>query len=400
MKAIFDFIEGLLLVLLSQFALFVPACLFSSRIMIMKGFQRNFITVFFIIIMIMISITKCWASGFIFGDSGQYVVISSKDYQIVEQDTIWSKMPNEKMEEILGDRVEERLSNVVSDIERNRVFLYIGFPQKGYLDGALVLNRKHLGYIGWLKRPSLTGNDPILTSSDGTKVYVGFEIYDGKTFKMLKNYDETRYELPSGYKGPLFEIGTESCFLENDNLYTHNVIFDVRTDPPKLIKSVTHPGFNGLPMRCRNGNVLYVTNEGTDWLVAVLYDVKNDKIVTKAKAKGSSLLAEDWYLSKDLKYIIRDERRTASVGEGTLHNYPVRIGNLQIFGVESGSLKTEIQIPVRDTLDSKVIGFSGSGDLLFYQTKNAVYIVSLSKLSVVAGIILPEDFRPVGVVWE
>ncbi len=365
-------------------------------LMLLKKLFKKMMLLIYIVICFNIQIPCSYAQIYIFSGWGDYVRISEKNHEIIKRGKIWDALNPETKKIVLGDYDVKDVYSVIPDIHGNRIFFKIGVSQAEQYDGYLILRYKDLEFIHMLAGEI----GPFIIDPEAKKIYFApSSVYDNKNFKLLNKYDDIIYSLPSGYKGPLFEIETiSSCFIDNNHLYTSRNVFDVTKNPPKRIRMDKLLNVAS-PERCEKGKVLFISKEGDHDTKLIIYDMKADEIKETMKVRGwRGLDFNEWRLSKDVKYIIRDEKESALINDDIR---TVKPGKLQFYDIKSGSLKAELQLPVLENRGYKLLGFSNSGKLLFYSSsakeKNELFIVDVAKQKLIDTIQLP--FRPAGVVW-
>lgn len=341
-----------------------------------------------------VKLPLCHAQAYVFSFSGEYAVISEDNYSITQKGKIWTKLTPDIKQQVLGNYDVKDVFEVDQDIEGNRIFFNIGVGQAEQYDGYLVLSYKDLQFVNMMKN----GSGDFVFDPSHEKMYKSRSlVLDSKSLRLLKDYGNVNYELPSGFKGPLFLITQHACFINSNQLYTNGEVFNITTDPPTRLRS-NKDMIDGFNVRCQQGKGIFISKTEKNNTKLVIYDLNAMKAINEFSIPGwTGLRYDEWYLTKDGNYVVRDEDRTAKIQDEWID---VKIGNIQFYDVPSGSLISQVQIPIIGS-ENKWLGFSNSGRLLFYAsiTKDLyeLFVIDVAIQKIIKKIYLP--FRPIGIVW-
>ncbi|MDH4227016.1 MAG: hypothetical protein OEV59_04580 [Deltaproteobacteria bacterium] len=336
-------------------------------------------------------------AGIVFARDGQYAIISETDYSIVKTGDLWedfkTKLDPSMKEEFFAEYGVRLILEVTPDMERNRFFVCTGLPAEDVFDGCFALKYPEMDFLGLIKQ-----GGPFVVNPSGKKMYKGGSVYDNTTFAELNNYEDAIYKLPTidpgdFYEDKAFRISKDACFIDEKRLFTSGRVFDISTAPPTFLYN---PGILydiGPGDDCINEKVLNfgsVNAEETlqEYSILDLLTSKEIGRVTMPYDKYPESIG-DYFLSKDIKYIISDVRNEANSFAGILRFYDIA----------SNTLKAEIKLPIPE-VDSAVgrLGLSKSGDLLFYKTGgDKLFVISVKDTKLLKKLILP--FEPDEVIW-
>lgn len=360
------------------------------------------------LIFLMALMLGCSLFGAAWGASEPYIIFADGSYTILP--TSGSKI--QKIGKFQSDRndnyekiiVDAAVAEVVSDYWRNRVLMLFGKVRSDQVSGYVAASLdKDMKIVGTIDLQNTNGMPALMFSSDGSLSYLS---YFRENVQLTAIYDGENYIKRSEEKtGQLF-VNSSSCFLGNGKIFTNGRIVDLKTS-----KAVRPGPFQGKPymqMSCENGRVLFLSDENQSAnsrdlkAVITLYDSGKDAVlgVIKTGMSMTGFRSAEWYLSKDGRYVIRDEYVDDSHNGVRMSR---KTGVLHFFDITAGKKTGEIRLPVKDNgIDSKVLGFSKSGDKWAYRLSRTLFIIDMKQLKLEKEIEFKETdfpFLPVGIYW-
>lgn len=331
---------------------------------------------------------ECLQTRYVFFSDWKYRILDPS-YKIVKEGDLRAEIVSEgKKQQIKSIFEKSSIYKVYADADANRLFLLLGEGQASKFVGFVILEVDSLRFVQFLEK-KMTMEFPVefishakrnkffvtyFAQPEGRDPYPVTEIYDLKSIQLIKKFSDTSFYLNDSacfvgdklFNGRLFDIdaGTE---IQSDSLPLGMTIYD-----------------------CQAGYVLAASSKTIDEPLRLVIVNLNANPATVKEIKPGEIIAgfssrDEWYLSKDAKKIIRDEKRK----EG-------KSGTLVFFDIDTGK-KNKIKINRKSPYGQGVLGFSLSGELLFYNSQGKLYIVNIYEQQILQEMQMPSNV--VGVVW-
>jgi hypothetical protein len=331
------------------------------------------------------------ANDYLFSSDGNYQVGDS-NYKIVKEGNIYSETISNVREmenkHILGTEIWK----VFYSEEANIIFFLIGEGQANKYYGFMIFQLATMKFLHFLELEINLSESPVnlLIYKKTNRFYLSYWNTGKKNHITLetKAYDLKSFELLQTYNNQKFIIDERSCIVD-DKLFNGH-FFNISTG-----EGITMAGLSsGVVVYgiydCKNGYALGRSSSTIkEPITLVLIDL-NATTISKKEIKTDERIiglniSNEWYLSRDARYIIRDEQKEDG-----------RTGRLVFIDVE-GKKKTELYIPRKSPYGGGILGFSLSGKLLFYDSIDKLNVIDIQTQKVIKEILLP--FRPVGIIW-
>ena len=225
--------------------------------------------------------------------------------------------------------------------------------------------------------------------------YLGLENPKEKAMPLITEVlSATDFRVKHKVTNSLLRIQPCSCFLKGEKkLYTNHRVFNSATY--KLVKQDELLGKPLVSNDCQKGLLLFHSKGDDQLTVLSIYDIKSDRLLmeknTKLRFRAS---VKEWRLSKDARFIIRDEEKIVPFYESHMM---VKTGTLSLYDSKTGASIGRIKIPSASSQSSNILGFTFSDQKLLYQSSNELFVIDLNKQKILKRIELP--FRPVGFFW-
>lgn len=336
----------------------------------------------------------CEGYGYVFSADWQYQVLST-DFQPLFKGDLRSELlqlvKDERLKRIIA---KTSIYEIWHDVENHRLFFLIGQGQEDKFYGFIIFKleplRYSLKYTYFLEKELTLSESPVdfLMYNKGNRFLVSY--WANKTAETYKlttdSYDANSFKLIQEYSDTLFGISRTSCIINDKELY-NGQLFNIDTGVE--IKKA------GIPLGiyiydCENNHALGISSKTIrEPVTLLLVNLKNDPI-SKKEIKTNEIITgytghNEWYLSKDAKIIIRDEWQK----EG-------KTGRLVFFDIEKDT-KKEIKISRKYPYGGGILGFSLSGEFLFYNSTDKLYVINLKDQKIIREI--QEPSSPVGIIW-
>ena len=100
-----------------------------------------------------VSIAFSADQGYVFSYDGQYVLLDTKTYQVLQKGSLWEKIAESEGERQRYDSIRFLgIFQVFPDYKEKRLFILLGRGQSARLNGFLVLNSDNFKYIDFIER--------------------------------------------------------------------------------------------------------------------------------------------------------------------------------------------------------------------------------------------------------
>jgi hypothetical protein len=313
-------------------------------------------------------------------------------YEVLKEGDFYEEATKEVSEQ--ADKYVIKGTNVYKifyDPEKKIALFLIGQGQSNKYLGFLAFQTEPLKFINFLKK-EITMEFPLNLQFYGKGNCFLLSYWANKQTEEFKPtteaYDVHTLQETKKYSNPLFRINEISCLI-NDRLFNGR-FFDINNGEEIIVPGLS----SGLVVYgiydCKNGYALGRSSSTIkEPITLVLMDL-NATTISKKEIKTDERIiglniSNEWYLSRDAKYIIRDEQKEDG-----------RTGRLVFIDIQDKK-KTELKIVRKSPYGGGILGFSMSGRLLFYDSIDKLNVIDIQTHKVIKEIQLP--FRPVGIIW-
>ena len=349
------------------------------------------ITLIVIIVVVCFVVVKsgyCQTQGVVISSAGDYLFINTADYRVSERLNLKESLNAESSDANFKNILRKvSIYDVFEDVQGNRLFISIGQGQENKMYGFLIFQLTPFKFIRFVELEMALGPIGFFMYHKGNVLILSYvkgnESVGYKTTTAAFNAQS--YELVKEYSNRLFKISRKNVCLINDELYINNKYFI-----SIYSGSVIREEKLDTPLWCEDGHSLAIlSNDSNAPAVLSLYDLASKPRSKKEIRTGEhidSINSEEWYVTRKGEFIVREEWRK---GKG-------RTGRLVFFDAKKDK-KKELKLAKINSHDKGIIGFSLSGDLLFYNSDNMLNIVNVVTQQIYKQIQLP--FNPIAVVW-
>jgi hypothetical protein len=341
----------------------------------------------------------CTGYGYVFSNDFLEYQVLGTDFQLLTE----GKLKVELLKLIKDKKLKQILNTasyfeVLHDAESNKAVFLIGQGQEDKYYGFLIFQMEPLRYelryvsfISLIEKGIVMTETPIHYLIYNNKLYISYwvehtpktEVYDINTSSpsLVKEYSYPSYKISD----PYFGIRSKTSCILDGKLYSRH-LFDINSGE-MVTKAGIPPKF--FSVDCKNGYLLEISSISIEEPVTLLLENLNTDPIIRKKVETSEKITgfsgDEWYLSKDANFIIRDERKENA-----------KTGRLVFIDVDTKE-KKEINVPLLEQYGNKIAGFSLSGKLMFYRSGQTLYVINLEKLELEKTLNLP--FAPLGIVW-
>lgn len=287
------------------------------------------------------------------------------------------------------------LHRVFRSEDPNRLYLLVGQMQGDEYFGLLVVQFKPLKVLHFIdQRAAMQYGAGLMEIGD--KFYLTWwesalgakSGPEREARRVTHAYDRRSFNLTHAYRDTLLGIGHVACLL--DGKFYNGTLFSLPAG-----EEIQWPG---IPLRlrvydCFDGRVLAILTTTIEVSAKMLVARPTPEKLLKTEVATNEFIGgfntAAWFLSKDVKEIIRDD--FPYYGSG------VHETRLVFIDINSGAKKV-VKLDRGDSSGSGRIEFSPRRDLLFYKSYKDLYIISTEKHEILKKISVP--YTMANVIWH
>lgn len=350
---------------------------------------RYIIAVIISVMVIILTYETSIANIFMISSDWNYQVFGA-DYQIIKNGNLSTELKKQNDDLAFKEIIDNsNIHKVFYDNNSKKMFMVVGNYKAGIYDGIIVYDLSTYKMVKFIsKKMSFEGDVFLKVDNKANVVYISF-LADGQSSSdalTTEAYNNVSYDFIKKYLNTSFEINNHACVF--DGKIFDGRIYDLNTGIE--IKKT------GIPLGvylydCQNGYALGILSDDISEPVKLLLTNISADPISKREIQTSESIeaintANEFYLSKDAKFIIRDEQS----------NGPTKTGRLLFIEVNTG-INKEIKLPTYSNAKG-IVGFSTTGEVLLYNVGTKLYLISVSNQNIVKELNLP--FEPQAVIWQ
>ncbi len=336
--------------------------------------------------------------AYVLGPDGSYLVVDESSLATIKTGNIWEDFKaQDPKSPVAGFASGNMILDARADARSGLAFLLFGTPKAEELKGFLVVGLADLKPVGVILQPMALGPVTLLANAAFDRIYVSYlkpaRAAATGYMQATSVYELSTLKASSQTASQAMQLTPGSCVVGDGSLlYSNHRVYDART-----LKEVHSTRFERKPyldVDCQGGRVLLLSATPEKKILLTVFDPASNQTIAEIKTDAEFQINQgEWKLAQDGQTVVRDEQKTVPVGESRML---VRTGQLAFFDVATSSKKGEIRVP-DVTEGSGPVGQSASGNYWFYRTPEKLYVVDLSKRSIVGNI--KTAFDVVGVIW-